>query len=382
VELRYGVNPEQAARASLDSDSPVRLVSGEPSYINLLDALNGWQLVSEAARVLEQPVATSFKHVSPAGAAAAGELDEVMKAIWGVDGADLTPAASAYVRARDCDPKSSFGDVVAVSEPVDGSLAAVLATVVSDGIIAPGFEPGTVGVLAAKKRGRFVVLEADAGYRPPEWECREVFGVRLEQATPRAAITRAVLSKVAGPDVSDEAAADLLLGMITLRYTQSNSVAYAKGGMVLGVGAGQQSRVDCTKLAGGKVDVWWLRRHPKVRALGFKPEVRRQDRINWQIRYIEGDLTSAERARLLDDLEAEPDPLRAGERASWRALLNGVALVSDGYVPFRDNIDHAAGHGVQYVAHPGGSTRNNEVDTAAAEHNITVLNTGIRLFHH
>ncbi|HEY3241616.1 MAG TPA: phosphoribosylaminoimidazolecarboxamide formyltransferase [Acidimicrobiia bacterium] len=383
MDLRYGINPEQAARASLgEPGSPLRLVSGEPSYINLLDALNAWQLVREAARSLEQPVATSFKHVSPAGVAAAGELDEVMEATWAVRGAELTPAASAYVRARDCDPKSSFGDFVAASEPVDQSLATLLASVVSDGIVAPGFEPGTVEVLAAKKDGRFLVLEATPDYQPPEWERRDVFGLWLEQRAARAEITPGVVSAGTSTPLPDAAVADLVLAMVTARYTQSNSMIYAKAGMVVGVGAGQQSRVDCTKLAGAKIDTWWLRRHDNVRSLAFKSDVRRQDRINWQIRHIEGDMTSAERERFLDAVHVEPAPLTAEDRASWLAGLEEVALASDGYIPFRDNIDHAARHGVRYVAHPGGSTRSDEVRTAAAEHGITMANTGVPLFHH
>lgn len=383
MELRYGINPEQRATASLgEAGSPVRLLSGDPSYVNVLDAVSSWQLVREAARSLERPVATSFKHVSPAGAAVAGELDGVMEATWGVEGAALSAAASAYVRARDCDPRSSYGDFVALSEPVDASLAEMLSTVVSDGIIAPGFEPGTVEVLAAKKSGRYVVFEAIAICEPPEFEQREIFGIRLAQETKRSLITADVVSAGTPFPLPDDAVADLALAMITARYTQSNSIAYAKSGMVLGVGAGQQSRIDCTRLAGAKVDTWWLRRHGSVRSLVFKPNVRRQDRVNWQLRYIEGGMTGAERERFRDAVQGDPRPLTTSVRASWLAGLDEVALASDGYVPFRDNIDEAARHGVRYLAHPGGSTRNREVETAAVEHGITIVNTGIRLFHH
>lgn len=383
MNLRYGINPEQMATASVGAPgSPVRLVSGEPSYVNVLDAVNAWQLVHEAARSLARPVATTFKHVSPAGAALAGDIDEVMEATWGVEAAGLSPVASAYVRARDCDPRSSFGDLVAVSESVDLSLATVLATVISDGIIAPGFEPGTVEVLSAKKGGRYVVFEADPGYEPPEWEQRDVFGVQLRQQTARPAVTAEALAAGCVSPVPTDALADLVLAMITARWTQSNSVAYAKSGMVLGVGAGQQSRIDCTKLAGAKVDTWWLRRHERVRSLAFRSHVRRQDRINWQIRHIDGDMTTAERARFHDAVEVDPGSLTASERDSWLGLLDEVALASDGNIPFRDNVDHAARHGVRYLAHPGGSIRDHEVETAAAEHSITMVNTGIRLFHH
>jgi len=383
VNLRYGINPEQMATASLgDPGSPVRLVSGEPSYVNVLDAVNAWQLVHEAAQSLARPVATTFKHVSPAGAALAGDIDEVMEATWGVEAAALSPVASAYVRARDCDPRSSFGDLVAVSEPVDLSLATLLATVISDGIIAPGFEPGAVEVLSAKKGGRYVVFEAVPGYEPPDWEQRDVFGVKLRRQTTRPAITAEAVAAGSASPVPTDALADLVLAMITARWTQSNSVAYAKSGMVLGVGAGQQSRIDCTKLAGAKVDTWWLRRHERVRSLVFKSRVRRQDRINWQIRHIDGDMTTGEWARFHDAVEVDPGSLIASERHSWLALLDEVALASDGNIPFRDNVDHAAQHGVRYLAHPGGSTRDHEVETAAAEHSITMVSTGIRLFHH
>jgi phosphoribosylaminoimidazolecarboxamide formyltransferase/IMP cyclohydrolase len=383
VQLRYGTNPEQMAGASLgDPGSPVGLVSGEPSYVNVLDALNAWQLVQEAAQSLERPVATSFKHVSPAGAAVAGAVDDVMEATWGVEVAALSPVASAYVRARDCDPKSSYGDLVAVSEPVDLSLATFLATVISDGIIAPGFEPGAVKVLSAKKSGRYVVFEAQPGYEPPEWEQRDVFGVQLRQQTARLAISAAAVAAGSSSPVPEDALADLVLSMITARWTQSNSVVYAKSGMVLGVGAGQQSRIDCTKLAGAKVDTWWLRRHERALSMVFKSEVRRQDRINWQIRHIDGDMTTAERARFHNAVEVDPGPFTTSERGSWLALLDEVVLASDGNIPFRDNVDQAARHGVRYLAHPGGSIRDHEVDVAAVEHGITMVDTGIRLFHH
>jgi phosphoribosylaminoimidazolecarboxamide formyltransferase/IMP cyclohydrolase len=384
MELRYGTNPEQSARTVLIDEScpPIRLVSGSPSYINVLDALNAWQLVRETALALGGPIATSFKHVSPAGAATAGALDAVMEETWAAGPGALSPAATAYIRARDCDPKSSFGDLVAISGPIDLSLAHVLASVVSDGIIAPGFEPGVVDILARKKGGSYLVIEAVADFEPPEWECREVFGLRLEQQCALTPITRGAMtagtSKELGPSVVD----DLVLAAITARYTQSNSVTFAKNGMVLGVGAGQQSRVDCTKLAGSKVDTWWLRRHGAVRSLGFRPHVRRQDRINWQVRYIEGDFTLEERRRLREVVDVVPEPLTAGDRASWLGQLTNVVLASDGFIPFRDNIDQAARHGARFIAHPGGSARADEVTTACTEHDIILVSTGTRLFHH
>ena len=383
MDLRYGSNPDQLARATVgDAGAPVRVVAGHPSYINVLDALGAWELVREAAAVLSVPVATTFKHVSPAGAATAGRLDEVMRNTWSPDGVDLSDIASAYIRARDCDPKSSFGDIVAVSEPVDHSLTRVLRGVVSDGIIAPGYAPGTVEKLAAKKNGQYLVLEADAAFEPPAWETRELGGVRLEQHRPTTEITASIVRSGTTKPLPESAVSDLMLAMIAARHTQSNTVTYARAGMVLGIGAGQQSRVDCTKLAGAKVDAWWLRRHPKVRALPFIDTIRRQERINWEIRYIEGDMDQRELERFRSALGDGAPALQPGEQQSWLDQLDDVALASDGYIPFRDNIDQAARHGVRYVADPGGSARNREVEAACAEHDIVLTTTGIRLFLH
>jgi AICAR transformylase/IMP cyclohydrolase PurH len=383
VDLRYGSNPDQLARATVgDAGAPVRLIAGHPSYINVLDALGAWALVREAAAVLSVPVATTFKHVSPAGVATAGGLDEVMRNTWSPDGVDLSDIATAYIRARDCDPKSSFGDIVAVSEPVDHSLAQVLRGVVSDGIIAPGYAPGTVETLAAKKNGQYLVLEADAAFEPPAWESRELGGVRLEQQRPTTEITASIVRSGTTRPLLDSAVSDLILAMVAARHTQSNTVTYARAGMVLGIGAGQQSRVDCTKLAGAKVDTWWLRRHPKVRALPFIDAIRRQERINWQIRYIEGDMDQRELERFRSALGDDAPALQPDEQQGWLDQLDDVALASDGYIPFRDNIDQAARHGVRYVADPGGSTRNHEVEAACAEHDIVLTTTEIRLFLH
>ena len=383
MDLRYGSNPDQLARATVgDAGAPVRVIAGQPSYINVLDALGAWELVREAAAALSVPVATTFKHVSPAGVATAADLDEVMRATWSPDGGDLSGIATAYIRARDCDPKSSFGDFVAVSEPVDQSLARVLRGVVSDGIIAPGYEPGTVEALAAKKNGQYLVLEADAAFEPPAWETRELGGVRLEQQRPTREITTSVVRSGTTRPLSDSAVSDLMLAIVAARHTQSNTVTYARAGMVLGIGAGQQSRVDCTKLAGAKVDTWWLRRHPKVRALPFVDEVRRQERINWEIRYIEGDMDRRELERFRSALGDGAPALRPDERQAWLGRLDDVALASDGYIAFRDNIDQAARHGVRYIADPGGSARNDEVEAACAEHDIVITTTGIRLFLH
>ncbi|WP_055591278.1 phosphoribosylaminoimidazolecarboxamide formyltransferase [Peterkaempfera griseoplana] len=385
MELRYGTNPHQAAApaAPVTPDRwPVRVLHGQPSLINLLDALNGWQLVREASQALDRPAAASFKHVSPAGAAVSGPVDEVTAGLHGLTGADIGALTSAYLRARDADPKSSYGDFAALSHPVDTELADVLAGVVCDGVIAPGYAPGTVERLSRKKNGRFLVLEADETFTPPPFEARDVFGLRLAQERDRARLSAALLDTPAVGELPRPAVEDLLLGLAVMRYTQSNSVCYLRDGTTLGIGAGQQSRVDCTRLAGAKVDTWWLRRHPAVRALAFRPGVRRQDRINWQIRFIEGDLTPDESERLADVLTSPATALTADQREQWRQRLTGVAFVSDGALPFRDNVDHAHRHGVRYIAEPGGSIRSGEIENACREHGISLVRTGLRLFHH
>ncbi|MEV8547279.1 phosphoribosylaminoimidazolecarboxamide formyltransferase [Streptomyces sp. NPDC051572] len=384
MKLRYGINPQQEAAYAAPVTPgrwPVRLLHGEPSFINMLDALNGWQLVREAGQALGQPAAASFKHVSPAGAAVSGAIDEVTAELYGVAGHEVGALGSAYLRARDADPKSSYGDFAAVSHPVDDEIAELLAGMVCDGIVAPGYAPGTIERLSKKKNGRFLIMEADDGFVSPREEAREVFGLRLTQHQDEVELSASLL-RVADDALPETAVADLLLGLAVLRYTQSNSVCYLRGGMTLGIGAGQQSRVDCTRLAGAKVDTWWLRRHPLVRALSFRPGVRRQDRINWQIRFIEGDLTSEETRRLSEALSTPAGELTTDERAQWIHRLDRVAFASDGALPFRDNVDHAYRHGVEYIAEPGGSIRSDEVEEACREHGITLARTGLRLFHH
>lgn len=384
MHLRYGINPHQRATAApADGDHwPVRILNGSPSYINMLDALNGWQLVREASRTLGRPAAASFKHVSPAGAALAGRIDEVIADLYGVDGGNVESATSAYLRARDADPKCSYGDLAAVSDPVDTELAEVLGRVVCGGIIAPGYEPGVVGALSRKQNGRFLVVEADECFSPPAEEVRDVWGVRLTQQRDTVPISTAVLHDVADGRMSASTVEDLLLGLVVLRYTQSNSVCYLRDGVTLGIGAGQQSRVDCTRLAGSKVDTWWLRRHPLVRNLRFGPQVRRQDRINAQLSVIDGGLSAGDRLRLANAL-AEPAPLLTDEeRAGWLGQLDGVAFASDGLLPFRDNVDQASRHGVVAIVEPGGSVRSTEVEDACREHGIALARTSLRLFHH
>ncbi|MGW5353297.1 phosphoribosylaminoimidazolecarboxamide formyltransferase [Streptomyces sp. NPDC004031] len=385
MRLRYGTNPQQTAASAAPVRAgawPLRVLNGEPSYINLLDALSGWQLVREAAGALGRPAAASFKHVSPAGAALAGPLEAGAAALYRTDpGAGAL--TSAYVRARDADPKSSYGDLAAVSHPVDAELADLLGHVVSDGIIAPGFEPGTVAALRRKKKGRFLVIEADPDFVAPPQEERELHGLRLTQARDDVPLHAGLLDDVVcGGPLPASAAADLLLGLAVVRHTQSNSVCYVRNGVTLGIGAGQQSRVDCTRLAGAKADLWWLRRHPAVPALHFLPSVRRQERVNWQVRFAEGDMTADERTRFGRALAVPADDLGAGERRAWAAGLTSVAFASDGALPFRDNVDHAARHGVRWIAEPGGSIRSGDVADACREHGITLVHTRLRLFRH
>ncbi|MFC9327028.1 phosphoribosylaminoimidazolecarboxamide formyltransferase [Kitasatospora sp. NPDC057015] len=385
MDLRYGTNPHQQAAGALPAHPgrwPARVLRGSPSYVNMLDALNSWQLVREASRALGRPAAASFKHVSPAGAALAGAVDPVTAELYGVDPDRVGALTSAYLRARDADPKSSYGDFAALSHPVDAELAELLTRVVCDGVIAPGYAPGTVESLGRKKNGRFLVMEADPAFVPPRRETREVFGLQLTQQRDDRELSASLLDDLVCGALPAAASEDLLLGLTVLRYTQSNSVCYLRGGQTLGIGAGQQSRVDCTRLAGAKTDTWWLRRHPAVRSLAFRPEIRRQDRINWQIRFVEGDLTPDENARLSAALAAPAPELTDDQRARWRAGLDGVAFVSDGALPFRDNVDHAHRHGVAYIAEPGGSIRSAEVADACREHGIALARTGLRLFHH
>ncbi len=383
MRLKYGANPHQAyAEIELPEGGPLRLRNGTPSLINLLDALNAWPLVREARQALALPAAASFKHVSPAGAAVATPLEPALARAYEVEDVELSPAALAYVRARGADPKSSFGDIVALSEPVDEATAGFLKGVVSDGIIAPAYEQSALKTLCAKKGGAFIVLEIDPQYEPPEREERRLFGLRLVQDRNSRRVSEEDLRQVVCGSLTREARRDLLLGLIALKYTQSNSMGYAKGGQMIGIGAGQQSRVDCTKLAGAKADLWFLRQHPKVLGLRFRKGVARQDRINWRVRYIEGDLTAYGEGELREALAHPLEPLSDVERSDWLARLDGVSLVSDGYIPFRDNIDHARKHGVRYLAQPGGSTRDAEIEAACREYGITLVHTNLRLFHH
>jgi phosphoribosylaminoimidazolecarboxamide formyltransferase / IMP cyclohydrolase len=377
--VRYGMNPHQSA--SIVAGHGPQVVGGEPSMINYLDALSAFELVREADDATGRPAAASFKHVSPAGAALAGAVDATAARIWRVDETGDGGLLSAYVRARDADPKSSFGDVVALSRPVDLATAEFLQSVICDAVIAPGFEPGTAGVLASKRDGRFLVLEADPGRVPPTTERRDVLGVTIEQD--RDAVPVASVLPGDGT-LGEEARAAALLGLVTVRYTQSNSVALVRGGAAIGIGAGQQNRVDCVRLAGAKARTWWLRRHPFTDGLPAVDGMKRQDRLNWQIRFAGKEMTPAQLSEFefLFGTEARGHYEDEAWRDEWTAGLSDVTMTSDGYLPFRDNVEHAAAVGVTTIVEPGGSARASEVAASAAAHGITHVQTGLRLFRH
>lgn len=377
-ELRYGMNPHQAA--DLIAGGPT-VLNGDASLINYLDAVNAFALASEAEALTGRAAAASFKHVSPAGAAVARRIDETTAESYGVSGIPEDSPLSAYLRARDADPKSSFGDVVALSRPVDLQTAVFLRTVICDAVIAPGFEQGVLAQLGQKKSGRFLVFEARPIAQLPVRERRDVLGVTIEQDRDAADLAAAL---PADAPLDAETRMDALLGMVVARYTQSNSVALIKDGTSIGIGAGQQNRVDCIRLAGAKARVWWLRRHPFVRGLPEVPGMQRQDRLNWQVRFAGREMTRGQ----LDDFgrqfgsEARALYDEAGWRETWLEGLSSVTLVSDGYLPFRDNVEHAAEAGVTTIIEPGGSLRTNDVVNAALEHGMTHVQTGLRLFHH
>ncbi|MCZ6629631.1 MAG: phosphoribosylaminoimidazolecarboxamide formyltransferase [SAR324 cluster bacterium] len=387
LPLKYGCNPHQAQAALLTEDGgalPFRVLNGTPGYINVLDALNGWQLVRELRQALNLPAAASFKHVSPAGAALGLDLLPMAREVHAADEKAFSPLALAYLRARGADPKSSFGDFAALSDPVDETTAQVFKSEVSDGVIAPGYDKQALDILKRKKNGNFIVLEADPEYEPPPMEYKEIFGVVFSQQRnevqfgPQHLENRVTKRK----QLDDGAVRDLILASIAIKYTQSNSVGYALDGQMIGVGAGQQSRVDCTKLAGRKADTWYLRQHPRVRELPFKAGVRRVDRVNAQVRYIEGDFTPNELQAWQALFDPVPELLDGEAKSKWLDDLDGVSLASDAFFPFRDSIDHAAQHGVKYVVQPGGSVADPSVIEACDEYGMVMAFSGLRLFHH
>lgn len=387
LTLKYGCNPHQNPAGILSIQGlplPFEVLNGTPGYINLLDAMNAWQLVKELKLGLGLPAATSFKHVSPAGAAVSVPLTAAEAQAYEVtDVASLTPVALAYLRARGADPMCSFGDFSAVSDVVDEATAKILQKEVSDGIIAPGYEPEALKILASKKGGKFIVLKASNDFVPPTDEYREVYGAVFKQRRNDVLFDQSRLTKVVtSAPLTDAAKRDLILASICIKYTQSNSVGYAVNGQMIGVGAGQQSRVDCVKLAGRKVSVWWLRQHPKVQGLKFKDGVKRQDRVNARVRYIEGDITDAERPVWESNFQEVPPPLTEAEKQAFMGQLNGVSLSSDAFFPFRDSIDHASKYGVRYLAEPGGSVQDEAVIASCNEYGMAMAFTDVRLFHH
>ena len=386
IKLRYGCNPHQvpASVSIAAGDLPIRVLSGIPGYINLLDALNAWQLVRELKQALNMPAAASFKHVSPAGTAVANPMSDVQKQIHFVADVELSPLATAYARARGADRLSSFGDWAALSDVVDVPTAQLLAREVSDGVIAPGYEPEALAILQNKKQGAYRVIQIDPDYEPPSVETRDIFGVTFAQQRNTAVPIPTDLTQIvtANKQLSNDARRDMVVALITLKYTQSNSVCYTYDGQVIGVGAGQQSRIHCTRLAGSKADTWFLRQHPRVLNLPFRQGIKRPERDNAIDQYLLDGLTQAEERYWLQSFSQPPIRLTTTEKRTWIEQFSGVTLGSDAFFPFRDSIDRAAQSGVNYVVQPGGSVRDDVVIEACNEYGMVMALTGTRLFHH
>jgi phosphoribosylaminoimidazolecarboxamide formyltransferase / IMP cyclohydrolase len=385
-ELRYGMNPHQkpARVYGQNGKLPFQTLNGAPGYINLLDAMNSWQLVQEMSQATGLPAAASFKHVSPSGAALAVPLSDTLAKAYFVDDLELSPIATAYARARGIDRMSSYGDFVALSAPADASLARLLVREVSDGVIAPGYSPEALEILKTKKNGRFLILQIDPDYVPGDIETRDVFGVIFEQKRNTLRANASMLQNVVTKkqDLPDAVKRDMLLAQAALKYTQSNTVCFVKDGQLIGMGAGQQSRVHCARLAASKVRKWWLRQHPAILALQFKAGVRRADRDN-AVDQLLSEIVSPSQERLWENVFAgAPVRLSAAEQQEWMKKLQGVTLGSDGCIPFRDTIDEASHLGVQYIIQPGSSLRDDEVTQACNEYGMVMVNAGVRLFHH
>lgn len=389
ISLRYGMNPQQkrAQVYTLDSRLPFTVLNGSPGYINLLDALNAWQLVKELKMALGMPAATSFKHVSPAGAAVGVPLDAPLKKLCMVDdfADELSPVAAAYARARGADRMSSFGDFIAISDTVDLQTAKIISREVSDGIVAPAYETEALALLTKKKQGNYCVLQMDPGHEPAdERDVKTLFGVRLEQTRNSVKINSSLFEEKnivtsGAKSLSDEAMRDAILATIAVKYTQSNSVCYAKGGQVVGIGAGQQSRIHCTRLAGDKADNWYLRLHPRVQNMKFKPELKRADVSNLIDLYVNNQIDQTE----LDEKLVEPNLLLTeAEKRDWVKRQDQVVVSSDAFFPFSDNIDRAHKSGVKYVVSPGGSTNDKQIIEACEKYKMTLIHTNLRLFHH
>ncbi len=389
LELKYGCNPNQKPAKIFMNDNkelPVTVLNGRPGYINFLDALNGWQLVKELKEATALPAATSFKHVSPAGAAVGLPLDDVLRKIYWVDDqGELSALASAYARARGADRMSSFGDFISLSDVCDVATAKLIKREVSDGVIAPGYEPEALEILKAKKNGNYNVIQIDPDYVPEELERKQVFGVVFEQGHNNLKINKELLKNIVteNKNMTEEAAMDLVISLITLKYTQSNSVCFVKGGQAIGIGAGQQSRVHCTRLAGSKADNWYLRQNPKVLNLPFINGIRRADRDNAIDLYIGEDYMDVlADGRWEKIFKEKPEVFTREEKRAWLDGLTDVALGSDAFFPFGDNIDRAYKSGVKYVAQPGGSVRDDQVIETCDQYGMVMAFTGIRLFHH
>uniref|UniRef100_A0A6Q2XT04 Bifunctional purine biosynthesis protein ATIC n=1 Tax=Esox lucius TaxID=8010 RepID=A0A6Q2XT04_ESOLU len=387
LPLRYGMNPHQAPAQlyTLRPALPLKVVNGSPGFINLCDALNAWQLVKELKSALGLPAATSFKHVSPAGAAVGVPLCEDEAKVCMVNDMlkDLTPLATAYARARGSDRMSSFGDFIAVSDVCDVATAKIISREVSDGIIAPGYEEEALRILSKKKGGNYCVLQMDPAYEPDESEVRVLFGLHLKQKRNGAVIDKDLFSNIVSKGLSENAVRDLIVASIAVKYTQSNSVCYAKDGQVIGIGAGQQSRIHCTRLAGDKADNWWLRHHPRVLGMKFRSGVKRAEMANAIDQYVGGTIGEGpDLAAWKAMYEEVPEPLDDAEKRNWLSSLQAVALSSDAFFPFRDNVDRAKQSGVEYIAAPAGSTADQVVINACNEHSIILAHTNLRLFHH
>lgn len=388
LELKYGCNPNQKpARIYMQQgELPIEVLCGKPGYINFLDAFNGWQLVSELKKATGLPAATSFKHVSPAGAAVGLPLGDTLRHIYFVpQDAELSPLACAYARARGADRMSSFGDWIALSDVCDVPTAKLIKPEVSDGIIAPGYEPEALAILKSKRQGNYNIVRIDPAYEPPKPERKDVYGITFEQNRNELNIDDAFFANVvtANKDMPDTAKRDLAIAMITLKYTQSNSVCYVKDGQAIGIGAGQQSRIHCTRLAGDKADNWWLRQHPKALSLPFLPTLKNPDRDNAIDRYISDEWEDVLADGIWETLFThKPEVFTREEKRAWLKQLTDVALGSDAFFPFADNIDRAARSGVRYIAEPGGSKRDDVVIAACDKYAIAMAFTGLRLFHH
>lgn len=387
IALRYGCNPHQTPARLLMAEGqvPLRVLNGRPGYINMLDALGSWQLVRELRQATGLPGAASFKHTSPAGAAVARPLTETLRQAYVLPDMELSPVATAYARARGGDRISSYGDAVAVSEPVDLSLAKLLQREVSDLIIAPDYDPAALELLKAKKNGTYLILQIDPAYEPPAMESRAIFGMTLQQPRNTAPITRDTFCHVvtSNTHIPDDVLETLMVATIALKYTQSNSVCVAYDGQVIGMGAGQQSRIHCTRLACDKADKWFLQQHPRVLAASWQRGVKRVDKFNAIDQYLMWDqLSQTEEAAMLAEFTTPPAPLDSQERAAWVGQFTGICLSSDAFIPFRDNVDRASRSHVQHIAQTGGGLRDAEVITAAEQYGMTMILTGLRLFLH